>query len=226
MWLHSTYTPIFDLNGQPVKVIKYAFDVTKEVTLERSIIKRAHEIKNNIKSLVQSIGEVADNSNIASVKVNETAHAAEDGVVAVRQSIDAIDRISASTVKVADIVRVISEIANQTNLLAFNAAIEAARAGQHGVGFSVVASEVRKLAERSAEAAKEIARLMEESTTNVKEGATVSRAAAKSFEGILFSVKTAVENVAHIAGATSDQRAVAEMVAELISGLSLAAKQK
>ena len=226
VWLQSTYTPIFDLNGQPVKVIKYAFDVTKEVTLEHSIIKRAHEIKNNIKSLVQSISEVADNSNIASVKVNETADAAENGVVAVRQSIDAIDRISASTVKVADIVRVISEIANQTNLLAFNAAIEAARAGQHGVGFSVVASEVRKLAERSAEAAKEIARLMEESTTNVKEGATVSRAAAKSFEGILFSVKTAVENVAHIAGATSDQRMVAEMVAELISGLSLAAKQK
>jgi len=66
VWLQSTYTPVFDLNGKPAKVIKYAFDVTKEVTLEQSIITRAHEMKNNIKSLVQSISDVADNSATAS----------------------------------------------------------------------------------------------------------------------------------------------------------------
>lgn len=226
VWLQSTYTPIFDLNGKPIKVIKYAFDVTKEVTLEQGIISRAHEMKNNIKSLVQSITEVADNSGFASAKVNETAEAAQAGSASVRQSMEAIDRIQTSTHKVSDIVRVIGDIANQTNLLAFNAAIEAARAGQHGVGFSVVASEVRKLAERSAVAAKEISNLIEESTSQVKEGAQVSRAAARSFEGILSNLHTAVDNVTQIASATADQRAMADYVAELIAGLSLAAKQK
>ena len=226
VWLQSTYTPIFDLNGKPVKVIKYAFDVTKEVTLEHSIVTRAHEMKNNIKSLVQSIGEVAENSGMASAKVNETAEAAQAGNASVHQSMEAIERIQASTTKVADIVRVIGDIANQTNLLAFNAAIEAARAGQHGVGFSVVASEVRKLAERSALAAKEMVGLIDESSAQVKEGALVSRAAAKSFEGILSNLHIAVDNVGHIASATADQRAMADYVAELIAGLSMAAKQK
>ncbi|WP_138516526.1 PAS domain S-box protein [Rhodoferax bucti] len=226
VWLQSTYTPIFDLNGKPVKVIKYAFDVTKEVTLEHSIVTRAHEMKNNIKSLVQSIGEVAENSGMASARVNETAEAAQAGSASVRQSMEAIERIQASTTKVADIVRIIGDIANQTNLLAFNAAIEAARAGQHGVGFSVVASEVRKLAERSALAAKEMVGLIDESSAQVKEGALVSRAAAKSFEGILSNLHTAVDNVSQIASSTADQRAMADYVAELIAGLSMAAKQK
>lgn len=226
VWLQSTYTPIFDLNGKPVKVIKYAFDVTKEVTLEHSIVTRAHEMKNNIKSLVQSIGEVAENSGMASAKVNETVDAAQAGNASVHQSMEAIERIQASTTKVADIVRVIGDIANQTNLLAFNAAIEAARAGQHGVGFSVVASEVRKLAERSALAAKEMVGLIDESSAQVKEGALVSRAAAKSFEGILSNLHTAVDNVSQIASSTADQRAMADYVAELIAGLSQEAKQK
>ena len=226
VWLQSTYTPVFDLNGKPVKVIKYAFDVTKEVTLEQSIITRAHEMKNSIKSLVQSITDVADNSSMASARVGETAQAAEQGSISVKRSIEAIERIQSSTAKVSDIVRVIGDIANQTNLLAFNAAIEAARAGQHGVGFSVVASEVRKLAERSAVAAKEITHLIDESSSHVNAGAEVSRAAASAFGGILASVQTAVSNVSHIAGATSDQRAMADYVAELISGLSMAAKQK
>ena len=226
VWLQSTYTPIFDLNGKPIKVIKYAFDVTKEVTLEHSIVTRAHEMKNNIKSLVQSIGEVAENSGMASAKVNETAQAAQAGSASVQQSMEAIERIQTSTTKVADIVRVIGDIANQTNLLAFNAAIEAARAGQHGVGFSVVASEVRKLAERSALAAKEMVGLIDESSAQVKEGATVSRAAAKSFEGILTNLHTAVDNVGQIANSTADQRAMADYVAELIAGLSQEAKQK
>ncbi len=226
VWLQSTYTPVFDLNGKPSKVIKYAFDVTKEVMLEQSIVTRAHEMKNNIKSLVQSISDVAENSAMASGKVNETSEAAQAGSTSVLQSMDAIERIQNSTARVVDIVRVISDIANQTNLLAFNAAIEAARAGQHGVGFSVVASEVRKLAERSSAAAKEISNLIEESSAHVKEGAQVSRAAAKSFEGILSSVQIAVNNVAHIASATGDQRAMADYVAESIAGLASAATQK
>jgi methyl-accepting chemotaxis protein len=114
---------------------------------------------------------------------------------------------------------VIGEIANQTNLLAFNAAIEAARAGQHGVGFSVVAGEVRKLAERSSVAAHEIAKLIDESVHQVGQGAEVSREAARSFEGILSSVSRTGASVSEIARATESQRQMAQEVSGLIKSL-------
>jgi methyl-accepting chemotaxis protein len=117
-------------------------------------------------------------------------------------------------------VRVIGEIANQTNLLAFNAAIEAARAGQHGVGFSVVAGEVRKLAERSSAAAHEIAKLIDDSVLQVGQGAEVSREAARSFEGVLSSVNRTGSSVAEIARATETQRQRAHEVSCLITALS------
>jgi methyl-accepting chemotaxis protein len=122
-------------------------------------------------------------------------------------------------VEIGDIVQVIGEIANQTNLLAFNASIEAARAGEHGVGFSVVAGEVRKLAERSSQAAREIAKLIEESTTRVNEGADVSRRAGEAFEGIVKNVGRTSESIHRISGFTKSQLETSETVSNLIRQL-------
>ena len=151
---------------------------------------------------------------------NETSTVAQDGQLALQKSIDSINAIQASSKQVAEIVGVISDIANQTNLLAFNAAIEAARAGEHGVGFSVVAAEVRKLAERSSQAAQKITRLIEESTSQVGHGAAVSQQAAQSFEGIIRSVSRTGERVNAIACATDDQRRMAAEVSTLIEDLT------
>jgi methyl-accepting chemotaxis protein len=145
---------------------------------------------------------------------------AQTGFGAIQKSIASIAAIESSTLRVAEIVRIIGENANQTNLLAFNAAIEAARAGQHGVGFSVVAGEVRKLAERSSQAAREIATLIEESTSQVSSGSTVSQEAARSFEGVMESVRRTGLSVVEIESATVLQRSSADEVAQLIQELT------
>ena len=220
VWIQATYSPIRDLNGKVAKVVKYAYDVTKEVELEGRIRAKSGEMSGMVKTLVESIAGIAENCCLASQVATESVAAAQGGQEAVRRSIQAIGQIQESAVRVSDIVRIISDIAGQTNLLAFNAAIEAARAGTQGAGFSVVAAEVRRLAERTSQAASEISRLIEQSSEHVKAGAGVSQSAATSFEGILTSVQQTVKSTNEIADQTTRQREVAKKVTALIDDLA------
>lgn len=219
VWIQATYNPIFDLNGKVVKVIKYAFDVTKEVKLQRLVTTRSREMSDSVERLIASITQIAQNSLTAADLANETSLAARTGHEALTRSIASIENIQTSASKMAEIVRVIGEISNQTNLLAFNAAIEAARAGQHGVGFSVVAGEVRKLAERSSQAAHEIATLIDESALHISQGASVSKQVTASFDGIISAVGRTGSSVEAIANATESQRQLAELVSDTIGQL-------
>jgi methyl-accepting chemotaxis protein len=224
VWIQATYNPIFDLNGQVAKVVKYAYDVTEEVRLHQRITAKSTEMADSVARLVESITSIAANSGVASEMAEEASSAAKLGFAALEDAIAAIAAIQTSSVRVSEIVRVIGEIANQTNLLAFNAAIEAARAGQHGVGFSVVAGEVHKLAERSSQAAREIAKLIDESVLQVHSGSEVSKQVAQSFKGITTSVDRTRHSVAAIAQATEAQRLMAGTVTTLIDGLAVAAR--
>ncbi|CAM8631704.1 Tar Methyl-accepting chemotaxis protein [Comamonadaceae bacterium] len=137
--------------------------------------------------------------------VRANAESAQRGGEVISQVVSTMQGINASSAKIADIISVIDGIAFQTNILALNAAVEAARAGEQGRGFAVVASEVRSLAGRSAEAAKEIKRLISASIEQVERGTQVVGEAGKTIEDILGNAGRIDTLMTEIANATREQ---------------------
>jgi methyl-accepting chemotaxis protein len=133
------------------------------------------------------------------------SQAAEKGGAVVAQVVQTMDDINASSKKIADIIGVIDGIAFQTNILALNAAVEAARAGEQGRGFAVVAGEVRSLAQRSAEAAKEIKKLIGASVERVESGAQLVGEAGAAMTTIVASVRNVASIIAEITSAAAEQ---------------------
>jgi methyl-accepting chemotaxis protein len=170
----------------------------------------------SMEQLTATVKNSADNA----VQANDLAGAArtqaEEGGRVVERTVTAMAAIHQSSHKIADIIGVINEIAFQTNLLALNAAVEAARAGEQGRGFAVVAGEVRKLAQRSADAAKEIKALITDSVTKVGEGGKLVEQSGQTLQAILVSVKKVSDIVAEIALATREQASGIDQVNKAI----------
>lgn len=225
VWIQASYNPVFDLRGQPVRIIKYASDITEQVQLEQQIQACSKSMAAHAGALTQSITSINSATDTATELASRTRIEAECGRDALTGAIESIDLIQKSSAAIAEIVSVIGEIAGQTNLLAFNAEIEAARAGEHGVGFSVVAGEVRKLAERSSTAAREIHRLVDESLERIVRGTERSKEATSAFAGIVQAVHLTGDAIAVIAQTTTVQDEASAQVTDLIRALSNATER-
>ncbi|WP_312073537.1 methyl-accepting chemotaxis protein [Atlantibacter sp.] len=158
-----------------------------------------------LKQLTEAIKNNASNADIANKKTNEATANAEKGGVIVNKVISTMKNISSSSMKVAEITNVINGIAFQTNILALNAAVEAARAGEQGRGFAVVAGEVRTLAQRSANAAKEIETLINAAVVSIKDGSSLVTSSGEAMEEIVKSIQHIKDIIDEIATVSDEQ---------------------
>ena len=181
---------------------------TGNADLSQRTEQTASNLQETASAMEQLTGTVAQSAQ-AATQANGLAGNASDvaqrGGTVVGQVVDTMQAISASSRKIADIIGVIDGIAFQTNILALNAAVEAARAGEQGRGFAVVAGEVRSLAQRSAEAAKEIKSLIGASVGSVESGARLVQDAGTTMQEIVDSVRHVSQIVSEITNASGEQ---------------------
>jgi len=163
------------------------------------------ETTSSVEEMTSMIKQNAGNADEAKGLATAATSAAQKGSDAMGRMSTAIDDIKSSADETAKIIKTIDEIAFQTNLLALNAAVEAARAGEAGKGFAVVAEEVRNLAQRSAEAARNTADMIEGSVRNANNGVTISKEVGESLTEIAQGTGKVNELIAEIAAASNEQ---------------------
>jgi methyl-accepting chemotaxis protein len=180
-----------------------------------------------VEELSASIEQVSANTENATSVAVESQNEAEGNGIKMNETLKAMNIIRDNSMQIKNIIKLITDIAEQTNLLALNAAIEAARAGEHGKGFAVVADEVRKLSERSAEAANEIEDLINKANSNVESGSKVANEAGEGLKQIIEKIESVARLIVEINGATKEEeRANKEIVVamENLSNISLEIK--
>ena len=192
-----------------------------------SLAHGASEQASSLEELTASIQEISSQTQLNAEhaqKANNLAEIAKnnatDGNNQMNEMLKAIHEINESSINISKIIKVIDDIAFQTNILALNAAVEAARAGQHGKGFAVVAEEVRNLAARSANAAKETTDMIESSITKTEDGTKIAKETAKALNDIVEEVEEVAILVNEIAIASSEQAAGIEQINQGIMQVS------
>jgi methyl-accepting chemotaxis protein len=209
---------------------------------------QAQEVAAAVEQMTKTILETTKNAGNTADEAKNAGQIAKDGGKVISETIDGMNRIAVVVTKAAEtvqelgkssdqigeIVQVIDDIADQTNLLALNAAIEAARAGEQGRGFAVVADEVRKLAERTTKATKEIADMIkriqkdtngavesiQQGTSEVQKGKSLASKAGESLEQIITGSAAVVDSATQVAAASEEQSATAEQISKNIEAIN------
>ena len=185
------------------------------------------EQASSIEELTAALDQVAVNTKLNAENANHSNEltktvqsSALTGNSQMKEMLHAMQEINVSASNISRIIKVIDEIAFQTNILALNAAVEAARAGQHGKGFAVVAEEVRNLAARSASAAKETTDMIENSIKKAEEGTRIANQTAQSLTEMIDGIEKVTQLVSEIAKASNEQAAAIEQINQAIRQVS------
>ncbi len=179
----------------------------------------------SMEELGTTVRQTADHAGKANELAKTASQVAAEGGDVVGKVVETMRGINDSSRRIADIIGVIDGIAFQTNILALNAAVEAARAGEQGRGFAVVAGEVRNLAQRSAQAAKEIKGLIDASVERVASGTLLADQAGVTMQGVVEAIRRVSDLVGEISSATSEQSAGVGQVGETISQMDRVTQQ-
>ncbi|HEX7714305.1 MAG TPA: methyl-accepting chemotaxis protein [Bacillota bacterium] len=182
-----------------------------------------------VAATVEQVNSLAHHTSANSRQADELSRlmyqAAQGGGQSVAEALQAMDGISGSSQKISDIIKVVNELAFQTNLLALNAAVEAARAGEQGRGFAVVAAEVRNLAGRTAEAAREIERLIQGNGEQVEQGNQLVRQSAAALQEIIKQIEGTSKVIAEVASAMQEQATATTQIQDSLAQLNQVTQQ-
>ncbi|TAI85488.1 methyl-accepting chemotaxis protein [Pectobacterium versatile] len=183
------------------------------------------ETSSTMTQLGMTVKNNADNARQADQLAKNASTVAQQGGQVVDDVVATMKAIDESSRSIADIINVIDSIAFQTNILALNAAVEAARAGEQGRGFAVVAGEVRSLAQRSAEAAKEIKNLIMTSVERVEQGSNLANKAGETMQQVVVSIRQLTDTVAEISSASAEQSTGVDQVGIAVNQMDQTTQQ-
>ncbi len=231
--INDTLNSMNDILNKVSEAVKQVNVGAKQVSdASQSLSEAATESASSLEEISASMHEIssqarqnADNATQANGLASNVRYSADEGNHKMCDMQKAMAAINESATNVAKIIKAIDEIAFQTNLLALNAAVEAARAGKHGKGFTVVAEEVRNLAQRSAKAAKETAEMIESSIKKAGAGSKIADETARSFGEIVNGVTKVTDLVGEIASASKEQEHGVSLVNTNISQVDKATQQ-
>jgi methyl-accepting chemotaxis protein len=210
------------VDGAANEVSQGSHDLSERVQQQAAALEQTSATMDQMNSTIQ---HNTDNANQAADVAHNVQGQASQGSKVMQQTIEAMNSIQESSHKIADIVTLIDGIAFQTNLLALNAAVEAARAGDHGRGFAVVAGEVRALAQKSAEAAKDIKKLIDESVSRIDQGTKLASESGEVLNGITSAINKVTSMINEIAKASNEQATGISQVHDAINSIDQVTQQ-